>query len=123
MARAGALIETSGVIVGQQVCGSGAMREAQHLADVLTESYGARRVCLPGSLAKSRAVFTASSDIDLAVEGLPQDCLHRALGDLMVGRAFTVDVKPLEDVPDSFRLRIAEEGVPLSGEENPASPK
>lgn len=54
------------------------MREAQQLANTLAHVYGARKVYLFGSLAKARALFTASSDIDLAVEGLPEACFYEA---------------------------------------------
>ena len=92
-----------------------AMSEARRLAGVLTEVYGAKRVYLFGSLARARARFADTSDIDLAVEGLSADHFYEALGDLLCRSTFIVDLKPLEEVSETLRLRIAREGVLLYG--------
>ncbi len=92
-----------------------AMREARRLAAVLAQVYGAEKVYLFGSLAKRDALFAPTSDIDLAVEGLASDCFYEALGDLLSRSAFMVDLKPLEGVSASLRLRVGREGVLLYG--------
>lgn len=92
-----------------------AMREARRLATVLAQDYGAKKVYLLGSLAKRERPFTATSDIDLAVDGLASSRFYEALGDLLTRTAFTVDLKPLEGMPEFLRSRIGREGVLLYG--------
>jgi predicted nucleotidyltransferase len=76
----------------------------------LVEGYGARRVWLFGSLADG--AFRRGSDIDLAVEGLPDGAaLFRAGADLDdLGRPFRVDLVPMEDAFEPVRRKILETG-------------
>ncbi len=90
-----------------------AQTEARELARVIAEFYGAQKVYLFGSLAREGAPFTATSDIDLGVEGLPDASFFEALGDLLLRSTFLVDLKPLEDASDQLRSYIAEEGILL----------
>jgi len=75
--------------------------------DVL-ERAGAREIWLFGSFAKGAE--TASSDVDLAVAGLPAERLFPALAELMDLFGVRVDLVRLEDAPESLRLRVIEEG-------------
>ena len=90
-----------------------AQTEAKELARVLVEVYGAQKVYLFGSLARDGAPFTATSDIDLGVEGLPDTRFYEALGDLLLRSTFLVDLKPLVDIAEPLRSRIAKEGILL----------
>ncbi len=90
-------------------------REQQRLAVLpqaveILKKYGARKIILFGSLAKKDRFIYKRSDIDLAVEGIPDDKFLSALGDLMLSLPFLVDLKPLEDVDAFFRKRILESG-------------
>lgn len=90
-----------------------AQTEARELARVLVEVYGARKVYLFGSLAREEAPFTSMSDIDLGVEGLPDTRFYEALGDLLLRSTFLVDLKPLTDISEPLRSRVAKEGILL----------
>lgn len=85
--------------------------EAEAIAAMLRERFGATRVVLFGSLARGR--FRLDSDIDLAVAGLAKGDLFRAMGDAMALTDRWVDIKPLEDVDPHFRRRIFETGIDL----------
>lgn len=78
---------------------------------VLLDAYGARRVWLFGSLVAGSP--TASSDVDLAVEGLPGSAYFSALADLMHLFRGPVDLVRLEEAPESLRERVLAEGVEL----------
>ena len=78
---------------------------------LLREIYGARRVVLFGSLATGSVSET--SDVDLAVEGLPGPRYFAALSDLMTLLACPVDLIRTEEAPESLRQRIAAEGQVL----------
>jgi predicted nucleotidyltransferase len=80
-------------------------------AQLLGEIYGARRVVLFGSLATGSVSET--SDVDLAVEGLPGPRYFAALSDLMALLACPVDLIRIEEAPESLRQRIAAEGEVL----------
>ncbi|MGE5152944.1 MAG: nucleotidyltransferase family protein [Bdellovibrio bacteriovorus] len=91
---------------------------AQRLRDGLADAaallrtrYGATRVVLFGSLATGSHGET--SDVDLAVEGLPSDQYFLALADLMALFVAPVDLVRLEEAPQSLLDRIAAEGEPL----------
>jgi predicted nucleotidyltransferase len=88
-----------------------ALEEARRAAAILTERFGVRRVILFGSLAWRR--FTPSSDIDLAVDGLPPQKFFRADAVLAEVIPFAVDLKLLSDCPPALRRRIEEEGLAL----------
>jgi len=83
------------------------------MSGVLAEVYGAQKVYLFGSLASEDAPFTAASDIDLGVEGLPDTRFYEALGDLLLRSTFLVDLKPLEDASDQLKSCILEKGILL----------
>jgi predicted nucleotidyltransferase len=89
-----------------------ARRAAEHLAAVLRDRFGARRVLLVGSLA--HGTFRAGSDIDLAVEGLAPALLFRA-GAVLEREAdgFAVDLVPLEDADLGYRVEAEATGLVL----------
>ncbi len=78
---------------------------------LLRSEYGAQRVLLFGSLATGS--WGESTDVDLAVEGLPGALYFAALADLMAHFGAPVDLVRLEEAPESLRDRIAAEGEPL----------
>lgn len=89
-----------------------AWRAAAAAARLLKESFGVRQVWAFGSLVRDQ--LDERSDIDLAVAGLTERDLCRAVGRLQtVDPEFPIDVVRLEDAPPSLRRRIEREGVLL----------
>jgi predicted nucleotidyltransferase len=87
-------------------------------ASLLKTAYGAKRVILFGSLAHE-AWYSADSDIDLAVEGLPDDAYWRAVDEIIaiaveeiIGDR-PVDLIEVEAARESLRRAIEHGGVPL----------
>lgn len=72
---------------------------------------GASEVILFGSLATGDVRET--SDVDLAVRGLPANRYFAMAGALMAHFVAPVDLVRLEDAPQSLCDRIAQEGRPL----------
>ncbi|NPV29179.1 MAG: nucleotidyltransferase domain-containing protein [Firmicutes bacterium] len=90
-----------------------ALREAMAAARFLVESCGARRVYLFGSLAWKRPFFRLDSDIDLAVEGMPEknwSLAERGLGERL---SFSFDLVDLGEAAPFLRRKIETEGVLL----------
>lgn len=69
---------------------------------------GARAVYAFGSVITGAA--TPTSDLDLAVRGLPREAYFDALGELMRVLPSDVDLVRLEEAPDSLRDRVRAEG-------------
>lgn len=80
-------------------------------ARLLRDRYGARRVVLFGSLA--RGTPNLSSDVDLAVEGIPPERYFTALSDLMGLFECPVDLVEVETASDSLLTRLGVEGQEL----------
>lgn len=84
-------------------------REAQHLArrlaEVLVREYGARRVWLYGSAA-GVWVFHDESDIDMAVEGLEDSTLWKAVRRFEKETRFAFEVWPRDWLNDRFWQRM-----------------
>lgn len=78
---------------------------------LLTTTYGARRVVLFGSLA--RGDTTERSDVDLAVEGLDPARYFTALADLTGLLDSPVDLIEIERAPPSMLARLDLEGIEL----------
>ena len=94
-----------------------AMAAARRAADLLVRRYGARRVYLFGSLDGTGSVpFHPTSDIDLAVEGLPGEGFWKALVavDAVMPRGHPADVSELESVRPYIREAVLERGVLLA---------
>ena len=78
--------------------------------EILTR-HGAERTWVFGSLARGDASDT--SDVDLAVEGLPAGAYFQALAELMHLFGVRVDLVRLEEAGESLRACVREEGRPL----------
>ncbi len=85
-----------------------ARQDARQIAAFLAKHYGVQKVVLFGSLATGP--FTADSDIDLAVAGLPVADFFQAYGELMALSDFIIDLKPLEKVDPHFYQRVMTQG-------------
>ena len=82
-------------------------------ADVLRQKYNVKRIILFGSLAH-RAWFNESSDVDLAVEGLPSDNYWQAwreVEDIITDRK--IDFVDMCEVSESIKNIIKSEGIEL----------
>jgi predicted nucleotidyltransferase len=87
---------------------------AERIARLLVRRYGARRVTLCGSLA--RGDFRRGSDIDLAVEGIPEDRFFAAsAAAAREGDGFEVDLVPVEAATPGYRESLSREGTVLHG--------
>jgi predicted nucleotidyltransferase len=81
------------------------------VAQEILRRRGARVVYAFGSVVTGTG--TPSSDLDLAVRGLPRDAYFDALGELMRVLPCDVDLVRLEDAPESLRDRVRAEGREL----------
>lgn len=88
-----------------------ARQEATRLAQILAAEFGATKVYLFGSL--TRDWGRATSDIDLAVEGLAPDRYREACARIEAETDLPVDLVDLRDAPASLARRIRDEGVVL----------
>ena len=89
------------------------LKRVRSAAATLRIPYGAKRVILFGSLAH-KAWYSADSDVDLAVEGLPGDAYWRAwrpVEEIIGDRP--VDLIEVETARESLRGAIERSGVPL----------
>lgn len=91
-----------------------ALEKARLLAAWLKEKWGAKEVCLYGSLAREQG-FDHLSDIDLFVVGLPTDADYwRLLAEAReLVRPFSPSIVPEEDALPSLRQKVLREGRPL----------
>ncbi|WP_416672233.1 nucleotidyltransferase family protein [Egbenema bharatensis] len=92
-------------------CAQKSRQEAQQMAEVLVQQFGATQVILFGSLARGR--FTAESDIDLAVAGIAPSEFFTALAAANRLTNRWVDLKPLEALEPHFYQRVMETGEVL----------
>jgi predicted nucleotidyltransferase len=85
--------------------------EIQTAVEIL-KAYGAKRVILFGSVARSLA---SPQDIDLACEGLPPARFFAALGKLLSVLSVPVDLIDLEEAElrSSLQQRVSREGILL----------
>jgi len=72
---------------------------------MLVRNYPVRKVILYGSVIEPGR-FKKTSDIDIAVEGLPKKHHFEALALLMEASPFEVDLKPIEEVSELLRQRM-----------------
>ncbi|MXZ61647.1 MAG: hypothetical protein F4228_05845 [Acidobacteria bacterium] len=89
-----------------------AQSDARRIAALLRNE-GARRVIGFGSAFAPDRRFKPTSDIDLAIEGLPASRYFSALAVAQEMTRFRVDIFPLESALDYLRESVQEEGVPL----------
>lgn len=87
--------------------------EAQILATILVEEYGARCVYAFGPLTYGE--FSEGMSIELAVEGISSDRLASALGHLKQHSAFGVDVIDIAHADSWAKWAILEKGTILAG--------
>jgi len=88
-------------------------RDACKAADYLKSKYSVRKVLLFGSLVNSD-FFHDHSDIDIAVDGLPENNYYQAVGELMdLIPDFSIDVVDLNACNPGFKKRIIQEGLSI----------
>lgn len=89
------------------------LKRVHEAAVILRTRYGAKRVILFGSLAHE-GWYSADSDVDLAVEGLPSDTYWRAwrVAEEIIGDR-SVDLVEVETVREPLRRVIEQTGVLL----------
>jgi len=75
----------------------------------LLKKYAPSRIVLFGSLTGIDN-FRLTSDIDIAVEGIPKSQFFQAYADLLMNLDIPIDLKPLEDLEGAILDRIAKEG-------------
>ncbi len=82
-------------------------------ASLLRRRFHFDELFLFGSLVSG--AFDRHSDIDLAIKGLDSDLYFKAYAFLLRELPFRheLDLKPYEDLDESMRRRIDEEGLPL----------
>ncbi len=94
-----------------------AWQEAERLARILRDDFGATRVWVFGSLAqhvKGLRRFRLDSDIDLAVEGIPAERFFAAYGRLLASSEFSIDLIDLVDCSPALRESVRRDGIPLA---------
>jgi predicted nucleotidyltransferase len=96
-------------------------RQADTLAVVeaccrrFAREFPCRRLWIFGSVVGGR--FHGQSDIDIAVEGLPEDLFFKGLAYLMrcLPPEHAVDLKPFESLDPALKRRVEREGMLLAG--------
>jgi predicted nucleotidyltransferase len=90
-----------------------AMEVSREAARVLKKEYGATRVVLFGSLARS-SLFAPTSDIDLYAEGIPGDLFFEAEAEIEeIAKGFKVDLVETKECPPQLLREIEDEGIDL----------
>lgn len=89
-----------------------AQADARRIAAFL-HGEGAHRVIGFGSAFAPDRRFKPTSDIDLAVEGLPKSRYFSALAQAQDMTRFRVEIFPLESALEYLRESVQREGVPL----------
>ncbi len=75
------------------------------------QRFGAERVILYGSLARGDA--RADSDLDICVEGLPDENFFRVLGECLLHSEHSISVIDLQSSYGLLRNRILQDGLVL----------
>ena len=88
-------------------------RSDAHRIAAFLRNEGAERVIGFGSAFAPDRLFKPTSDIDLAVEGLPASRYFSALAHAQDMTTFPVDLLALETALDYMRESVRKEGVPL----------
>lgn len=83
-----------------------ALKMSKELEEILVMEFRVKKVVLFGSVLEPGR-FREDSDIDIAVEGLAKRDHFKALARLMMKSPVEVDLKPIEDVSELLRQRIA----------------
>lgn len=88
-----------------------AWEECRSVVDILRQKKNTKRIILFGSL--SRNDFEATSDLDLAVEGLPLSEYDSACREIEETARLPVNLIRFEDISAGFRKIVEESGVIL----------
>ena len=92
-----------------------AMEISREAARILKKKYGATRVGLFGSLARS-SMFATTSDIDLYAEGIPGGLFFEAEAEIeKIAKGFRVDLVETKECPPHLLREIEDEGIDLYG--------
>lgn len=78
------------------------------IIDYLTQNFNIKRIILFGSLVKDN--FCETSDIDLAVEGIPPEAYFPTLAKINTMSDRWIDLKPIESLDPHFLKRVLETG-------------
>ena len=90
-----------------------AMEISREAARILKKKYGAMRVVLFGSLARS-SMFATTSDIDLYAEGVPGTRFFEAEAEIEeIAKGFRVDLVETKECPPHLLREIEDEGIEL----------
>ena|SRR3990167_1842911 len=92
-----------------------AANDAKKIACFLKKNYRCGDVYLIGSLL-DRERFSAGSDIDLVVKGLPKQKYFSMLAEIRDMTQFSVDVIPYEDANRFMREAVEKEGMRITGQ-------
>jgi predicted nucleotidyltransferase len=86
---------------------------ARTAAELLRNSFGAKRIVVFGSLTQED-LFHPGSDVDLAVWGLCPDVYFRSVGQLQaLDPSISIDLVMFEEAPESLRRVILKGGIDL----------
>ena len=84
---------------------------AKKAAELLKDVFGAQRVVVFGSITQ-KELYHLHSDLDIAVWGLDENKIHRAIAKLLeLDQTQQIDLVRIEDARDSLRSVIEQEGV------------
>ena len=90
-----------------------AWEKANQAAQILKQHYYAQKVILFGSMLH-KISFDSTSDIDLAVSGIPESRFYDAVGTILqVASPFEIDLVDIDDCRESIKKAIESEGVAL----------
>jgi predicted nucleotidyltransferase len=93
-----------------------ARKNLETIIEYLIQTFPIKKIILFGSLVKNK--FTETSDIDLAVEGIPPALYFSALAQVNALGDRWIDLKPLEDLNPHFLQRVMETGEVLYASED-----
>lgn len=97
-----------------------AWHDAQEVASLLYEKFGATQVLVFGSLTEPMW-FTKGSDIDIAVSGLSNDIYNKTFSKIMdFDSAFRIDLINFDTSEGLFRERIKHQAIPIEKGTRPA---
>jgi len=90
-----------------------AMEISREAARILKKKYGATRVVLFGSLARS-SLFASTSDIDLYADGIPGTRFFEAEAEIEeIAKGFRVALVETKECPPQLLREIEDEGIDL----------
>ena len=85
-----------------------ARQNLETIIQYLIQAFPIKKIILFGSLVKNK--FTETSDIDLAVEGIPPAAYFQVLAQVNALSDRWIDLKPLEDLDPHFLQRVMQTG-------------